>query len=70
MAASHSISCSFAIFIENGDLATMGVCAPHQRTILITYFVYNAQNANGRNVVYIDFCANHVWKIREKVWLA
>jgi len=32
------------------------------------YFAYNTQNADGRNVVYANFPANHVWKIREKVW--
>ncbi len=43
--------------------------AAHQKTTLTAYFAYNAQNANGRNVVYADFPADHVWKIRKKVWL-
>jgi hypothetical protein len=41
--------------------------AAYQKTTLTAYFVYNAQNANGWNVVYADFFVNHVWKIREKV---
>jgi hypothetical protein len=45
-------------------------CAARQRTTLTAYFAYNAQNADGWNVVYVDFLANHVWKIREKVWSA
>ncbi len=32
--------------------------------------MFNAQNADGQNVVYVDFPLDHVWKIREKVWLA
>jgi hypothetical protein len=31
--------------------------------------VYNAQNANGWNVVYADFLTDHVWKNQKKVWL-
>jgi hypothetical protein len=42
----------------------------HQKTTLTAYFAYNAKNADGQNAVYADFPANHVWKIREKVWLA
>jgi hypothetical protein len=42
----------------------------YQRTTLTAYFAYNAQNANGRNVVYMDFLTDHVWKIREKIWSA
>ncbi len=57
------------IFNENEDLATMAERATHQRTTLTAYFVYNAQNADGRNVMYANFPIDHVWKIREKVWL-
>jgi len=42
--------------------------AAHQKTTLTAYFVYNAQNVDGRNVVYADFLASHVLKIRKKVW--
>jgi hypothetical protein len=58
------------IFNENEDLAIMAKRVARQRTTLTAYFAYNAQNANGRNVVYTDFPVDHVWKIREKVWLA
>jgi len=58
------------IFNENEDLAVVAERAAHQKTTLTTYFAYNAQNADGRNVVYVDFPADHVWKIREKVWSA
>jgi hypothetical protein len=37
---------------------------------LIAYFAHNAQNADGRNVVYADFPVDHVWKIQENVLLA
>jgi hypothetical protein len=57
------------IFNENEDLATVAERAAHQKPTLTAYFAYNAQNADGRNVVYADFPADHVWKIREKVWL-
>jgi hypothetical protein len=43
---------------------------PARETTLTAYFAYNVQNADGRNVVYIDFHVDHVWKIREKVWSA
>jgi hypothetical protein len=42
--------------------------ATRQRTTLTTYFAYNAQNANGWNVVYANFLVDHIWKIREKIW--
>jgi hypothetical protein len=58
------------IFNENEDLAVMVKCAAHQRTTLTAYFAYNAQNANGWNMVYVDFPIDHVWKIRKKVWSA
>jgi len=58
------------IFNENEDLATVAKHAAHQKTTLTAYFAYNAQNANGRNVVYADFPADHVWKIQGKVWSA
>jgi len=48
------------IFNENEDLAVVAKRATHQKTTLTAYFVYNVQNANGRNVVYMDFPANHV----------
>ncbi len=58
------------IFNENEDLAVVVERAACQRTTLTTYFAYNDQHADGRSVVYADFTVNHVWKIREKVWLA
>ncbi len=58
------------IFNENEDLVAVAKRVARQRTILTAYFAYNAQNANGRNMVYADFHADHVWKIRNKVWLA
>ncbi len=45
------------------------MCYPPENP-LTTYFAYNAQNANGRNVVYANFPIDHVWKIQEKVWSA
>jgi hypothetical protein len=51
------------IFNENEDLATVVERAARQRTTLTAYFAYNTQNANGQNVVYTDFHADHVWKI-------
>jgi hypothetical protein len=42
--------------------------AAHQKTTLTAYFVYNAQNVDGKNVVYMDFPVDHVWKIRKKIW--
>jgi len=42
-------------FNENENLAAMVKRAAHQKTTLTAYFAYNAQNANGRNVVYADF---------------
>ncbi len=56
------------ILNKNEDLAIVAERAAYQRTTLTTYFAYNAQHADGRNVVYADFPVNHVWKIREKVW--
>ncbi len=58
------------IFNENEDLTVVEERAAHQKTTLTAYFAYNAQNADGRNVVYADSPANHVWKIRGKVWSA
>jgi len=58
------------IFNENENLAVVVECAACQRTTLTTYFAYNAQNADGRNVVYVDFPVDHVWKIQKKVWSA
>jgi hypothetical protein len=58
------------IFNENEDLVVVAERAAHQKTTLTAYFAYNAQNADGRNVVYADFPADHVWKIRRKVWSA
>jgi hypothetical protein len=58
------------IFNENEDLAVVAKRVARQKTTLIAYFAYNVQNANGWNLVYADFRANHVWKIREKVWSA
>jgi hypothetical protein len=58
------------IFNENEELAAVAKCAAHQKTTLTAYFAYNTQNANGRNVVYADFPADHVWKSRKKVKLA
>jgi len=51
------------IFNENEDLAVVAKRVAHQKTTLTAYFAYNAQNADGRNVVYADFPADHVWKI-------
>jgi hypothetical protein len=58
------------IFNENEDLAIVAERVARQKTTLTAYFAYNAQNVDGQQVVYIDFPANHVWKIREKVWSA
>jgi hypothetical protein len=48
------------IFNENEDLATMAERAACQKTTLTAYFAYNAQNADGPNMVYVDFLADHV----------
>jgi hypothetical protein len=58
------------IFNENENLAMAADCVACQRTTLTTYFVYNAQNVNGRTMVYANFHVDNVWKIQEKVWLA
>ncbi len=58
------------IFNENEDLAVVAERVARQITTLIAYFAYNAQNADGWNVVYADFPVDHVWKIRKKVWSA
>ncbi len=42
------------IFNENEDLAVVAESVARQRTTLIAYFAYNAQNADGQNVVYTD----------------
>jgi hypothetical protein len=57
------------VFNENEDLAIVAERATRQKTTLTAYFAYNAQNVDGQHMVYADFPANHVWKIREKVWL-
>jgi hypothetical protein len=51
------------IFNENENLAVVAKHVACQRIALTAYFAYNAQNADGRNVVYADFPADHVWKI-------
>jgi hypothetical protein len=51
------------IFNENEDLAIVAERVVRQRTTLIAYFAYNAQNADGWNVVYANFLVDHVWKI-------
>jgi hypothetical protein len=56
----HLLQQHNVIFNENEDLAAMVECATHQRTTLTAYFVYNTQNANGRNVVYMNFPIDHV----------
>ncbi len=58
------------IFNKNEDLAHVAERVAHQKTTLTAYFAYNAQNADGRNVVYVNFLADHVWKIQKKVLLA
>jgi hypothetical protein len=58
------------IFNENEDLATVAERVARQKTTLTAYFAYNAQNVDGRNVVYADFLVDYVWKIREKLWSA
>jgi hypothetical protein len=44
-------------------LAIVAKRVARQKTTLTAYFAYNAQNADGQNVVYVDFHADHVWKI-------
>jgi Tfp pilus assembly ATPase PilU len=66
----HLLGQHNVIFNENEILVIVAEHATHQKTTLTNYFAYNAQNANGRNVVYVDFPIDHVWKIQEKVWLA
>jgi hypothetical protein len=48
------------IFNENEDLAVVAERAAHQKTTFIAYFAYNAQNVDGRNVVYANFPTDHV----------
>jgi hypothetical protein len=48
------------IFNENEDLAVVVERAAGQRTTMIAYFVYNAQNVDGQNMMYANFLANHV----------
>jgi len=66
----HFLGQHNVIFNENEDLVAVAEHVAHQKTTLTTYFAYNAQNADGQNVVYANFPADHVWKIQEKVWLA
>jgi len=66
----HLLGQHNVIFNENEDLVAVAERAAHQKTTLTAYFAYNAQNADGRNVVYADFPTDHVWKIRGKVWSA
>jgi hypothetical protein len=54
------------IFNENENFTCVADHATHQKTTLTAYFAYNAQNVDGRNVVYVNFPADHVWKIQEK----
>jgi len=58
------------IFNKNENLAAMAERVARYRMTLTTYFTYNAQNVDGWNVVYADFCADHVWKIRKNIWSA
>jgi hypothetical protein len=58
-----------AIFNENEDGRCGRTCCTPENH-LTAYFAYNAQNADGWNVVYVNFPIDHVWKIREKVWSA
>jgi hypothetical protein len=51
------------IFNENEDLVVVAERATHQKTTLTAYFAYNAQNADGQNMLYVDFPVDHVWKI-------
>jgi hypothetical protein len=51
------------IFNKTKDLAIVAKCVALPRTTLTNYFAYNAQNANGWNMVYADFPADHVWEI-------
>jgi hypothetical protein len=48
------------IFNENEDLVVVAEHVARQKTTLTTYFAYIAQNANGWNMVYVDFLVNHV----------
>jgi len=66
----HLLGLHNVIFNENEDLVVVAERVTCQRTTLIAYFAYNAPNADGRNMVYVDFHADHVWKIQEKVWSA
>ncbi len=64
----HLLGQHNVIFNKNEDLVVVVKHAACQRTTLTAYFVYNVQNADGRNVVYGDSPIDHVWKVREKVW--
>jgi len=56
----HLVGLHNVIFNKNENLAVVVERVAHQRTTLTAYFVYNAQNADGRNVVYADFPVDHV----------
>jgi hypothetical protein len=56
----HLLGQHNVIFNKNEDLAVVVERAAHQKTTLTAYFVCNAQNADGQNVVYADFLADHV----------
>ncbi len=58
------------IFNENEDLVIVAELVARRKITLTAYFVYNAQNADGRHMVYADFPTDHVWKIQTKVWSA
>ncbi len=66
----HLLGQHNVIFNENEDFAVVAKRVARQITTLTACFAYNAQNANGRNMVYANFHVDHVWKIREKVWSA
>jgi len=63
----HLLGQHNVIFNENEDLAAVAERVAQQKTTLTAYFAYNAQNADGRNVVYADFPADHVYSKKSLV---
>jgi hypothetical protein len=54
------------IFNENEDLAIVVEHTACQKTTSIAYFAYNAQNADGQNMVYADFLLIMFGKFEKK----
>ena len=55
------------LFRDGEDLAAVAQRAATQRTTLTAWFDYNASQETSRDVLYLDFPRDHVWKVQQKV---